>query len=122
MVFAVIIIDTWADSTNLSYQGRQPVWEKFLSPSHYYIDGITMPKKTVKTKMDKRGRIVIPKEIRERFQAEFFEVKVEGATISLIPLKDPLTTLQQTLSKSSTKSIDELAENIAVQEVKNADH
>ncbi|NIQ06071.1 MAG: AbrB/MazE/SpoVT family DNA-binding domain-containing protein [Candidatus Korarchaeota archaeon] len=81
-----------------------------------------MPKHTVKTKMDERGRVVIPKEIRERFQAELFEVKVEGNKISLVPLTDPLTTLQKKLSKSSTKSIDELAENIAVKEVKNANH
>lgn len=78
-----------------------------------------MSKRTVKTKMDKRGRIVIPKEIRERFQAEYFEVTVEGGVISLVPLKDPLTTLQKKLSKSSTKSIDELAESVAVKEVKN---
>lgn len=81
-----------------------------------------MSKHTVKTKMDKRGRVVIPKEIRERFQAKLFEVTVEGDTISLVPLKDPLTTLQKKISKSSTKSIDELAEMTAVKEVKNANH
>ena len=62
---------------------------------------------TVTVKMDRFGKIFIPKEIRKKMVSDEFEVKLEKDKLELIPVNHPLE-LFGTLKSVKLKKLDEI--------------
>ncbi len=62
---------------------------------------------TITVKIDKFGKIFLPKRIRRKLTAEKFEVRVEEGVIELIPVKSPLE-LFGTLKSIDMSVLDEI--------------
>jgi len=62
---------------------------------------------TITVKIDKYGKIFLPKRIRRSLTAEEFEVRVEEGVIELIPVKNPLE-LFGTLKNFDKSILDEI--------------
>ena len=61
----------------------------------------------ITVKIDKFGKIFIPKEIRKKMVSDKFEVKIEKDILELIPVKHPLE-LFGTLKSVKLKKLDEI--------------
>jgi len=61
----------------------------------------------ITVRLDRFGKIFIPKEIRKKMVADEFEVNFEEEKIELIPVKHPLE-LFGTLKSVSIKKLDEI--------------
>ncbi len=66
-----------------------------------------MVKVTDVVKLDKFGKIFIPKEIRDKIGATEFEIIVEEDHLELIPVRNPIE-LFGTLKKIDRKKLDEI--------------
>ena len=62
---------------------------------------------TITVKIDRFGKIVIPKKIRKALSAEEFEINVEEGVVKLIPVKNPLE-LFGTLKDFDMSVLDEI--------------
>lgn len=58
-------------------------------------------------KIDKFGKIFIPKRIRDKLGAEDFEILIKNNEVNLIPVKNPLV-LFGTLKKFNNKILDDI--------------
>ena len=61
----------------------------------------------ITVKIDKFGKIFLPKSIRRQIQANEFEVHIEDEKVELIPIKEPLE-LFGTLKKTNKKHLDKI--------------
>ena len=62
---------------------------------------------TVTVRIDRFGKIFIPKVIRNRLSSDEFEVRIKKEKLELIPVKHPLE-LFGTLKTIKTKELDEI--------------
>lgn len=51
-------------------------------------------------KLDERGRLVIPSDLRKYVKADYFEVRVEGKRLVLAPIPDPLGAIRGRVSRA----------------------
>ncbi|UCG70760.1 MAG: hypothetical protein JSV09_07095 [Thermoplasmata archaeon] len=66
-----------------------------------------MVKLTITVRIDKFGKIFIPKKIRKNLMAEEFEIIVNNGVVELIPVKNPLA-LFGSLRSLDKKALDEI--------------
>jgi bifunctional DNA-binding transcriptional regulator/antitoxin component of YhaV-PrlF toxin-antitoxin module len=62
---------------------------------------------TITVKIDKFGKIFLPRNVRKKLNAEKFEIVIKDGVVELIPVKNPLA-LFGTLKSLDTGILDEI--------------